>query len=154
MNCSTQSLPLRFLDLATSLLIQPTLQPALPPRKAKTPAPALARGFAYLYLMRNNRNGYYKIGYSKNPSAREITLQSEEPDITLIRWWPGTRFDETALHAKFAAQRIRGEWFKLSDADIAYIGCVAPPGAGSRMSGALDGHPSECAEWLRAVPKA
>lgn len=141
MNCSKQSLSLKLLDLATSPLIEPTLLPPLP-RKAKDPDRGFAyRGLAYLYLMRNNRNGYYKIGFSRNPSARERTLQSEEPDITLIRQWPGTMFDEVDLHAKFAAQRIRGEWFKLSDADIAYIGGVAPPGAGSCVGGALDGHP-------------
>lgn len=131
MNCSTQSLKIRFFNLAATSFSGGNGMEIKEPE----------RGAAYIYLMRNNRNGYYKIGFSKNPSARERTLQSEEPDITLIRQWPGTMFDEVALHAKFEAQRIRGEWFKLSDADIAYIGGVAPSGAGSRMSGALDGHP-------------
>lgn len=81
--------------------------------------PTIAHGF--VYLMKNNRNGSYKIGYSRNPGVRESTLQSEEPDITLIRHWPGTKIDEAVLHAKFATQRIRGEWFKLSDDQIANL---------------------------------
>ena len=39
----------------------------------------------YVYLMMNSRNGYIKIGFTKDyPTYRESTLQSQEPEIELI----------------------------------------------------------------------
>lgn len=71
-----------------------------------------------VYLMRNNRNGYIKIGYSSNPSYRESTLQSEEPEIELI-FSVKTYIDcEIKLHDLFADKRLRGEWFNLTSDDI------------------------------------
>lgn len=74
-----------------------------------------------IYLMKNNRNGYIKIGRSVNISYREKTLQSQDPDIELIFSFPGTIKDETFLHGKYADKRIRGEWFSLSQEDIEQI---------------------------------
>mgnify|MGYP006273081717 CR=1 FL=1 len=73
---------------------------------------------SFVYLMRNNTNGLIKIGWSKNPRFREKTLRSEEPDIELIFNFQGSRKQEKSLHALFAEKRMRGEWFKLNDADI------------------------------------
>lgn len=64
------------------------------------------------YLMRDNKTGFYKIGYSKNPSYRERTLQSEKPDVTLLFYCD--TFLEKELHNKFKNNRVRGEWFDLS----------------------------------------
>lgn len=80
----------------------------------------------FVYIMKNERNGYYKIGISNNPQYRERTLQSEEPEITLIY---KKKFDtrdeayytEQDLHSRFSDSRIRGEWFGLSERDIDYI---------------------------------
>lgn len=74
-----------------------------------------------IYLMRNTRNGYTKIGHSFNPEFREKTLQSEEPEIDLMLYFPGTTEDETELHLDFHRNRIRGEWFNLSQNDIQKI---------------------------------
>lgn len=71
-----------------------------------------------IYVMRNSRNGYYKIGKSRNPRVRESTLQSEEPEIELLFYWPGTIGDEQQLHSTFAGCRIRGEWFALTEQDV------------------------------------
>lgn len=68
---------------------------------------------SFVYLMRNHRNGFTKIGYSSNPSVREATLQSEEPEVTLMASWPGTRQDEKQLHRQYVEFNIRGEWFQL-----------------------------------------
>lgn len=71
------------------------------------------------YLMKNSRNGMYKIGKSINPSRREKTLQSEEPMIKIVKTW---NYDiEKTLHKKYSKQRIRGEWFKLSYIQVKYI---------------------------------
>lgn len=71
--------------------------------------------------MKNHRNGYIKIGFSVNPKAREKTLQSEEPEIELLEKWPASMVDEMVLHQRYAAKRIRGEWFKIDAGDIAII---------------------------------
>lgn len=71
------------------------------------------------YLMKNSRNGMYKIGKSINPSRREKTLQSEEPMIKMVKTWD---YDiENTLHKKYSKQRIRGEWFKLNNVQVKYI---------------------------------
>lgn len=73
----------------------------------------------FIYLMVDNRNGYIKIGYSKNPKKREKTLQSEVPDITMIFAKNNCSImDERKLHDLFKDFRIRGEWFKLNKNDI------------------------------------
>lgn len=74
-----------------------------------------------IYLCRNFRNGYTKIGLSCNPRYRESTLQSEEPDAKVLFAMPGTRKQEKKLHDQFSDKRIRGEWFNLSDDDIRLI---------------------------------
>lgn len=75
----------------------------------------------FIYLMKNRRNGYYKIGRSKNPKYRERTLQSEEPDVSLVWKVKGTHDDEKHLHKKFKSVRLRGEWFSLSGDDVRWI---------------------------------
>lgn len=75
----------------------------------------------FLYLARNRRNGYTKIGWSSNIAFREKTLQSDEPEIEIIASWESLKTEEAALHDKYASQRVRGEWFSLSDDDIHQI---------------------------------
>lgn len=81
----------------------------------KTPRPT------FIYLMVNKRNGLYKIGKSDNPSIREKTLQSEEPEIELIYSFPGTSETENRLHTMYNGKRVRGEWFKLDPTDVEFI---------------------------------
>jgi hypothetical protein len=88
--------------------------------RVKTQAePMLVSGF--VYLMRNSRNGLVKIGFSTNPKYREATLQSEEPEVTMIFSALGTRRDERSLHHDYLEFRVRGEWFNLTDGQIAEI---------------------------------
>ena len=80
----------------------------------------------YVYLMRDNTNGYHKIGISNSPEYREKTLQSEKPSIEMIvsKKYPTRKIAEaieSALHIAFSQQRLRGEWFNLHDADVAAI---------------------------------
>lgn len=75
----------------------------------------------FVYLMRNARNGLTKIGYSVKPKVRENCLQSEEPEIRLLAMFRGTGANEKELHRMFHGNRIRGEWFNLSDEQIATI---------------------------------
>lgn len=68
------------------------------------------------YLMRDSGTGLIKIGKSNNPSIRESTLQSEKPSIDLL--YICDELVETELHEKYSTQRVRGEWFRLSDDDL------------------------------------
>ncbi len=74
---------------------------------------------AKTYLMTDSNTGYTKIGRSVNPRIREKTLQSEKPTITLFKVCD--KDIELSLHDRYAAKRIRGEWFNLSEADITNI---------------------------------
>ena len=77
--------------------------------------------YRFVYVMRNRRNGFVKIGLSVDPSYREGTLQAEEPEIELLFSYPGNQEIEEGLHSMFSNKRLRGEWFALSKADILEI---------------------------------
>lgn len=73
----------------------------------------------YVYLMKNNQNGYYKIGISNNCKYREKTLQSQEPDVCLVCSKKFTnrtaaRQMETMLHRYYQNSHLRGEWYRLT----------------------------------------
>lgn len=71
------------------------------------------------YIIKNKRNGLYKIGVSKNPYKRERTLQSEEPEVEIVKV-----FDyniEKTLHKVYRDFRVRGEWFNLNKIQLKYI---------------------------------
>lgn len=74
-----------------------------------------------IYLMRNDRNGFTKIGISANPRAREKTLQAEDPQTALLFHFPATADIEKALHGRYEALRVRGEWFHLTDQHVEEI---------------------------------
>ena len=54
-----------------------------------------------LYIMKCRRSGYYKIGVSDNPEARELTLQAENPDIVMVGSWPTHAVNEKRIHRYF-----------------------------------------------------
>ena len=74
-----------------------------------------------VYVMIDHNTGYYKIGYSRNPTRRERTLQSEKPTIELLFSYEAEMKDEKALHKLFEDKRIRGEWFRLNNSDLLKI---------------------------------
>lgn len=77
----------------------------------------------YVYLMIDLTNNFHKIGISNSPKYREFTLQSEKPTIELLA---SKKFInrkiaksfENALHSAYMDKRLRGEWFKLDEAEI------------------------------------
>jgi len=80
----------------------------------------------FVYLIKDLRNSYYKIGISNDPSIRERTLQSEQPKQKVIakkryinRKIAGAI--EKALHSTYDHKRKRGEWFALDDEDMKEI---------------------------------
>lgn len=75
----------------------------------------------FIYLMRDSRNGYTKIGISKDPKYREQSLQSEVPQVHLLVSFRCLRKHEKLLHQMYKTKRVRGEWFNLTDDDIKNI---------------------------------
>jgi hypothetical protein len=85
------------------------LLPKSPPRRTN------------IYIMRNERNGLIKIGQSVNPSARERTLQGEDPQNVMLFHFAAEALVEQILHEQFNQLRVRGEWFRLTDEHIEEI---------------------------------
>lgn len=75
----------------------------------------------HIYMMKNLRNNYIKIGKSINPVFREKTLQSEEPEIEMIWNHKCSYIYEKKLHNHFKSKNIRGEWYSLTDRDVRYV---------------------------------
>lgn len=78
-------------------------------------------GFVYLA---HCETGHYKIGYSVSPESRIQQLNAQMPvPITLIHVIETDDMvtAEQTLHDRFDGQRVSGEWFTLSGADIDYI---------------------------------
>ena len=77
--------------------------------------------FRKLYLMKDKRNGFYKIGISDNPKYRERTWQSEKPEIELVGDWKDLSDYERDWHKYFDNERQRGEWFKLTKTQVKFF---------------------------------
>ena len=75
-----------------------------------------------VYLMVNNMNGRIKIGKTSDatPVYRERTLQSQEPDVSLLFYKQVLYMSKTErfLHSVFKDSRFRGEWFDLNEEHI------------------------------------
>lgn len=74
-----------------------------------------------LYLISHPDTGLTKIGFTASPRLRLRQLQAKASGAALIRTMPGSRHDEATLHFNFMPKRVRGEWFKLDQEDIAEI---------------------------------
>jgi Meiotically up-regulated gene 113 len=72
----------------------------------------------YVYAMLNRRNGYIKIGRSREPIRREKILQAEDPDIEILAKREAPASLETELHRHFSEFRLRGEWFHLPEPQV------------------------------------
>ncbi len=78
------------------------------------------RGFVYLI----GHDSALKIGWTeKHPSKRRFAqLQTAtEKTLDIIGYVLGTLEDERELHHRFAAHRIRGEWFHRAQEILAYF---------------------------------
>ena len=74
----------------------------------------------YLYLLRNNILGGYKIGITTNPTARFKALHVGTK-ATLLGYWRTDAYRELEkhLHKEYAATRVpQSEWFDLTDQQI------------------------------------
>lgn len=77
----------------------------------------------FVYLIRS-ASGYYKIGRTKNPDDRIATFSVKLPfEVEYEHLIETTDMYqlEKDLHARFADRRVNGEWFDLTDDDVAYV---------------------------------
>ena len=64
-----------------------------------------------------------KVGYSTNPEARVVELQTGNwRPLRLLAKIEGTETDEKALHVEFIEDNLVGEWFKPSEALLSRFG--------------------------------
>ena len=74
-------------------------------------------GEMYVYAIKESETGRIKLGISRDPYARLKQMQTGNSQrLELVAYRKATnRFqDESAIHAKNAQHRIRGEWFSES----------------------------------------
>jgi len=75
-----------------------------------------------VYFIQASADGPIKIGSSKNVRKRLREMQtSSSKKLNLIVGESGGKERESALHAIFHEDRIRGEWFKRSIPLLNYI---------------------------------
>ncbi len=77
-------------------------------------------GFVYCVFVDAGER-LYKIGLSTNPVARIKDLQVSQPfevRVAACFMVGDMRREEALLHERFASQRVRGEWFRLSGDDL------------------------------------
>ena len=77
-------------------------------------------GFAYLLEASNH---LFKLGRSFDPSKRNAKFQTLPVTVRLVHKIESSdaKWLERTLHHRYAAKRIRGEWFALTDDDVAEI---------------------------------
>ena len=84
---------------------------------------ARSRETGFVYLIKGG-DGTYKIGIARDPKNRLQRLQtSASVKLELVATMPTQAMHrtESALHAQYADKRKHGEWFALTDADVAEI---------------------------------
>lgn len=87
-----------------------------------SPAGEPAREDGYVYFMQEDGGGPIKIGKSKEPKGRLRRLQTASHSrIRLLAVVQGYDMVEAQMHRRFAASRIRGEWFKPTHELLAFI---------------------------------
>lgn len=89
----------------------------------KPPRPK--RGFVYL-IGTEGDDAVVKIGFAVDVDDRRATLQtSSHRALKVLATVKGTLATEKEIHRRFAADHIRGEWFRLSPEIVAFIAAAA-----------------------------
>lgn len=84
---------------------------------------------SWVYFIRRGETGPIKIGWSRSPVSRMAQLQTgQEVQLHLLAMAPGGSAEEGALHRRFGAFRLTGEWFSASPVLEAYVRAVRSAG--------------------------
>lgn len=89
------------------------------------------RNLGYVYAVRIVGFDLVKIGYSADPKRRLLALERGSGmtgGLDMIMSFPAKPAVERALHKKFAASHMFGEWFRLSGEVEAWLddNCTLP----------------------------
>ena len=90
-----------------------------------------------VYFVQDMRKHFIKIGYSNQMSARLQTLRSEFGLVRLLATTEGMAERERELHKRFHADRVKGEWFDMSDDLCCFVSKLNPKLQLSSNSGTL-----------------
>lgn len=83
-----------------------------------------------IYFVQTGDNRHIKIGYARDVRKRVASLQTGAPlGIKVLGVQPGDFAIEKALHARFAALRMAGEWFEAAPELVSYAVQAATLGA-------------------------
>lgn len=108
-------------ESAASLYVRAALTPWLLDR----PLTGTPSKDSRVYFIQSGTDGPIKIGKANDPEARLAELQVGSPSaLRLIGSIPGGIAEERALHARFSADRVRGEWFSPSAPLLDYLAGV------------------------------
>lgn len=91
---------------------------------ARPRSPNLTRLFVpHVYFVQEAPDGFIKIGWTRGPvDGRLCTIQTGNPrTLVLLTAMRGALKDEQALHRRFAAHRVSGEWFHPAPELLAFI---------------------------------
>jgi hypothetical protein len=81
-----------------------------------------------IYFIRDPLTKRVKIGSAADPWSRLVDIQTgSSTDLCLAAIAPGGLEEERALHGRFAALRIRGEWFAEASDLAEYIRSLPVP---------------------------
>lgn len=107
-------------------------------------------GFVYIFKC---ETGHCKIGWSKDPELRLEAISTATPFVVSIFHRIASddaRWLEKRLHRKFESKHFRGEWFLLSEDDLALLSTfdriVKPP-----MIARSRRRKNCCSGWKRAA---
>lgn len=68
-----------------------------------------------IYLIVNRKEKFCKIGYSNNPEARLMQIQTGNPyPLELVKVIEGDISKEKEIHLKFKHLALQGEWFNYT----------------------------------------
>lgn len=81
------------------------------------------KSIGFVYLIKDCKSGYLKIGKTKYLTERLKSLKTGNPNITIIASKKSENYSklEKHLHKVYRENNICGEWFKLSDYEISEI---------------------------------
>jgi hypothetical protein len=78
----------------------------------------------FIYIIKDiSKENIYKIGKTKYLQERLNALSTGNPNLEIIATKQTSKFHilERKIHKYYKANRIKGEWFKLSDIELQYI---------------------------------
>lgn len=88
-----------------------------------------ATGFVYVVKCA----GYYKIGATRNATQRIARFETSYPHdlkVHRVARVENMSLVESSLHTRFAAKRVKGEWFNLDSNDLRVIARLLPNAQG------------------------